>query len=426
MMPHTDRLALRDYVEKLIRRIVSECPRRCAGSRDERKAQEILCEEILQHGGSADYPAFRHDTSHNAVIALHFGLAVVAGIARLINPAIALALHVLVGVSYLCDSLKLCHILRRLCPRQESQNLVVTLPATKPLRRRVVLLAHADAAYTGLMFRRSLVKGAREDLYWRPFQFLRKPFLVAMVGMLMVSWHDFSAMTINLFLPWNHAGYVLWHVYFLALFLLNVQVIIRNEVVPGANDNLSACAALPVLAQRLSPRKPDDVELVLVVTGCEEPGTGGALALARQMRKRWDKAKTVVVAVECIGEGEFRIFHEGEILPLKPPRWLVNQAKQVATGDERFSDTTVYALPAGYTDSLAFLVRGYPSICLGRVDREVGTPTRYHLPSDSPDNLDYDRLLDSVDFIEMFVDSLVAPPDAREPVAEARSLPECV
>jgi len=417
-------LAIRDYVEKLIRRIVAECPRRCAGSRDELKAQEILCNEILQHGGSADYPKFRHNTSHNVFIALHFGLAVVAGIMRLVNPAIALALHVLVGVSYVCDSLKLCHILRRLSPRRESQNLVVTFPATKPLRRRVVLLGHADAAFTGLMFRRSFMKGAREDFYWRPFQFLRKPFLVAMIGILMVSWFDLSAMTVNFFLPWNHAGYVAWHIYFLALCLLSLQVIIRNEVVPGANDNLSACAALPVLAQRLSPRKPDDVELVLVATGCEEPGTGGALALARKMRKTWDKAKTVVVAIECIGEGEFRIYHEGEIVRVSPPRWLVNQAKQVAASDERFSDTTVYVLPAGYTDSLAFLVRGYPSICLGRVDCEVGTPTRYHLASDSPDNLDYDRLLDSIDYLEMFVDSLVAPPDAREAVAEANLLPD--
>jgi hypothetical protein len=45
------------------------------------------------------------------------------------------------------------------------------------------------------------------------------------------------------------------------------------------------------------------------------------------------------------------------------------------------------------------------------VDQEVGTPSRYHLASDSPDNLDYDKLVDSIDFVEEFVHAVVAPAD---------------
>jgi hypothetical protein len=41
-------------------------------------------------------------------------------------------------------------------------------------------------------------------------------------------------------------------------------------VVDGANDNLSSCAAVAVLARRFARFRDDDIELVLGVTGGEE------------------------------------------------------------------------------------------------------------------------------------------------------------
>ena len=406
--PPADRAATQEYIENLIRRIVLECPRRTTGSHDERRAQEILRDETLRHGGGAHQHTFRHNTSLNAAVALHFGLAAFAGITRWIHPVIALALHLLVVTSFVCDSRKRCQILHRMLPRRASQNIMVTMPGRKPLRRRVVLLAHADAACTGWMFRPSVVRGAREDRYWTPLRFLRKPFLIAVIGLLLVSWFDFSDATLDAFLPWNHVGYVVWHVYFLVLCLLNLQVVLRGETVPGANDNLSSCSALPVLAQRLAAEKPKDIELVFVFTGCEEPGAGGAWALVKQMRDVWDRNNTVILAIECIGQGEPRIFQEGEILAIKPPQWLMDQLLRVAAGDPRFSGLSIYRLPAGCTDALPFLVRGFPSICLGRVDPQTGVPAHYHVPTDTPEQLDCDLVVETIDFVERFVRSLIA------------------
>mgnify|MGYP002624507492 CR=1 FL=1 len=53
-----------------------------------------------------------------------------------------------------------------------------------------------------------------------------------------------------------------------------------------------------------------------------------------------------------------------------------------------------------------------------RIDRHLGTPRNYHLPSDTPDNLDYDEVIETIDFTEQLVHSLagIAPTESDEEV----------
>ena len=80
----------------------------------------------------------------------------------------------------------------------------------------------------------------------------------------------------------------------IAAFLLNLDVVVRNHVVPAANDNLSGCVATLELARRLAGHLPDGIELVTVITGCEEAGAGGATNLARDFvaSGRWSPKNT--------------------------------------------------------------------------------------------------------------------------------------
>ncbi len=388
---------------RLIERLVEECPERYATSKDERRAQDILAGELARHGGQVEYLPFRFNISLYAVIALHFGLAALAGPLRLVHPAIALALHLLVLISYVGDSAKWFRLLRRLCPYRPARNLIVTYPARGPMRRRIVLLGHADAAFTGWLFEGPLARAGGEYRYWWPIAFLRKPMRIAAIVLALVCWQDFSAMTIEFFFWWNPAGYVVGHVYFFVIFLLNLQIVLRHQVVAGANDNLTGCAALVTLARQFAVHKPEDVELVLGVTACEEAGTGGAIALAHQMRHRWDRSDTMVVALECLGRGELRILQEGEIVPARVTPWLLQAAYRAAEQDPRYRHLSIYNIPAGGTDALPFLVHGYPSICIGCIDPDTGLPANYHQPDDRPENLDDQQLADAIDFVERFV-----------------------
>jgi hypothetical protein len=389
------------YSRRLITRIVEKCPHRSPASPGEKRAQQILGNEMTELGGVAEFLPCRFSTSLYAVIALHFGLAALAGLLQAVSPAIALALHLLVAVSFFGDSQKRFFLLRRLLPWRQSQNLVVTFPARKTLRRRIVLLAHADAAPTGWIFQSPLIWLCREDLYGSWLRLLRKPMLIATLVLLLVILRDVQMLVIPSTLGRPPVGYLVAHGYFLTIFLLNLQMTFGRQVVEGANDDLSGCAAAAVLAQRLTRFREDDIELVVGITGGEEAGDGGSTALARQMRARWDRSQTVVVALECLGRGQLRVLEDGELIRQRVPGWLMAAVGRAAEPPDE--PIARYEAPAGCTDILPFVIRGFDGICFVRIHPEMGVPANYHLPSDRPDGIEYRQLVDAINFVERFI-----------------------
>ncbi len=110
---------------------------------------------------------------------------------------------------------------------------------------------------------------------------------------------------------------------------------IRDRVVPAANDNLSGCVASLELAKRLVGTLPDDIELVVVITGCEEAGAGGATKLARAFvgSGRWSTGNTTVLALDTFSGGEPRLLQEGELIAQPLPPRLVALADQLCAED---------------------------------------------------------------------------------------------
>jgi hypothetical protein len=93
----------------------------------------------------------------------------------------------------------------------ESQNLIVTFRARKPLRRRIVPPAHADAAPTGWIFQSPLTRFCRENLYGRYPQFLRKPMLIATLVLLLVILRDVPMRVAPWSLGQPPVGYLVAH-----------------------------------------------------------------------------------------------------------------------------------------------------------------------------------------------------------------------
>jgi hypothetical protein len=396
----------RGYAQGLIRRIVEKCPKRKSASADERRAQEILRAELQAQGLETELLPFRFNNSLYAVLALHFAVAVLGSAVYFLSAWAALALHLLAAVSYLGDSTYRFFWLRRLLPRRASQNLVATLPADGPVRHRIVLIGHADAAPTGWLFRPQLIRGATNHYYPRPFRFLRKQMLAAVLAISLLAFADLLAA-----LPTGRAMPVLFvgmTVACLVPLVLNLQVVLGNRIVPGASDNLTGCAALPILAHRFAQKKPKDVELVFVATGCEEAGCGGSLHLARAMQQRWEKHKTVIIGLDILTNGELRYKQCGEIVPLPVAPWLYDTLQEVAARDDRWGTLPAFNAPAGSDDAAPFLAHGYQGVCLCCIDPALGVSRNYHLPSDTPDNLEYDYLMDSLDFAEELVSAVIA------------------
>lgn len=395
------------YAIPLIERIVEESPERLAGSRSERRAQQILREEFEAVGLETDFHRFRFNRSIYANFALHFGLAVLGSLLYVQVPAAALGLFLLVGISYLGDSTRRFYLLRRLFPFYESQNLIGRLPADGAPDLRIAVLAHADAAYTGEIFEPDRLR-ASQNIPDVPFDLGTKPIRLATVSVFALA--ALSACTVFAGPSVGFSiGIGVATLPPLLVALANLEVVARSEIVPGANDNLTGCAGAAMLAERLADDKPAGVELVFVATGAEETGGGGAQALARDKLASddWSPDETVVVGIDGLSNGELRYFREAEVVTTPIPKFLLDAIEDVRRRDEQFREIGVHEIPAGSTDVLAFRACGFPGVCLGCVDPEFGAPRHYHHPSDTPDHLDPDQIDRSVDFAEAYIRELI-------------------
>ncbi|MGV3621327.1 MAG: M28 family peptidase [Archangium sp.] len=388
-----------------IRQLEELGPRRLTGTPLEKTAQEKLGAELAALGFSLDWRPYTFTQNLYAGLMVHFGLAVLGTVLGFWWPIAGALLHGFVAVSYTLESTRRGLLLRSLFPSIHSQNLVCTLPAKSTLRRRLVLVAHADAAFTGKVFTPALIKVATKEppkgLGWFKKQLGLATATVAVNGVL------FTLATLNVwYAPW-------WLVSALTIpafltFAFNVDVVLRNQVVPGAADNLSGCSGCVELAHRLAGKLPDDVELVVVFSGSEEAGTGGALRLAQQLEasNEWKKDQTVVLGLDTLSNGTLRYLEEGELWPIAVPADL--EAAIIATNAEGGEQAVKYVIPTGATDALPFLVRGWKSVSLTCIDPEIGAPRHYHHPTDTWSNVDEKQLGASIDYAERLIRRLSA------------------
>ncbi len=392
-----------DWAFRFIDEVVRACPRRLSGSHSERRCQEMALGSAEPLGLEQSWEPFRFSRSLYTVNAAHMGLGVAATAVSGLAPALALPMHLMAGTSYMLDSMRKAYLLRRLCPAVDSQNLLLTSPAQGTPRLRLVFLAHADAAFTGLLFNEDVVKSIAKRSLPGVLGYLSNPVIFATYSQFLLAGFDLlRCLGGPLTWPLRPLEWLLT-LPSLAGFLIHMELILRDEIVPGANDNLSGVAGMLLLARTLLEQKPADVEFVFVVTGAEESGTGGAYHLCRAHRESWSSDDTVVLAMDGLTGGQLICTDEGELFPLSPPAWLRDVVGDVAAGSQDHRGVHFHRVPLGASDATPFMAAGYDAMGMGCMRPEVGAPAHYHQPSDTPENLDMETLIKSVDFCRALV-----------------------
>lgn len=378
--------------------LASLAPTRLTGTPAERAVQDAIAERLKPHGFVATFQPFRFPRHIYGSLAMHFGLALAFVGIGYVAPWVAAIGHLVVAISFYAEAVHRRHLLRLVWPSVSTQNLLMTKAASAPLRRRVVLLAHVDSAYTGLMFHPPILKQiAKPPPSFLPFlkKQLLLPFVALLVLMVLEAAHPLFAPP-----PWLLA---VLSFPLLLVFFFNAEILLRNRVVPGAADNLSGCAAQILIGEQTE--VPSDVELVLAFTGAEEAGTGGAGHLARVCR--WDAAITDVVVLDTLSNGTLHLLEEGELFPVPMPADLVARAHAAARAVGE-PEPTRYPVPAGATDALPFLVEGYRALALTCIDPVQHAPRNYHHPNDTADRVEPEQLEASTRVAQALVRDLVA------------------
>jgi hypothetical protein len=283
---------------------------------------------------------------------------------------------------------------RALLPHRPTWN-VVGEAGDPAGERTVVLIAHHDAAHSGLVFHPTL---PRIPLKVAPRLHAAAgrsaPLMYAVwLGPVMVC----LGSILGLRRPVS-AGTALAAGATVAM----ADIGLRNSV-PGANDNLAAVGVLIALAAALRERPLDDVRVLLVSTGSEESFSEGMQAFGERHFAELDPARTEMICLECVG-GPTLIVVEGEGMlrmrdyPSETRTKLEAAAAAAGIPIVRGLRTTAA------TDAIIALRAGYRVATIASVD-ETKLPMNYHWPSDVPDALHWSTIESAIAVCEQFLRS---------------------
>ena len=270
---------------------------------------------------------------------------------------------------------------RRTLPHRPAWNVVAEL-GDPDAPRTVVFIAHHDAAHSGLVFHPELPRiGMRlvPRLHERANQSIPINFGVFLGPLLLALWGLLGRRSLR------RAG-----LFFAGVATAAMANIGASQVVPGANDNLSAVGAVVALAHELAERPPEGVRVLLLSNGSEEGFMEGMQAFGRRHFGELDRATTEFVCLECVGSPHLCVVEAEGMLRMRHYTESSREALARA-GAEAGVELTRGLRTVAATDALIALRAGYATCLLGGVD-DTKFPSNYHWPSDVPDNLDWSSI----------------------------------
>jgi hypothetical protein len=183
----------------------------------------------------------------------------------------------------------------------------------------------------------------------------------------------------------------------------------RSPVVPGANDNLTAVAALVAFAERVRRQPINGLRVRLVSCGAEEVLQGGIYGFAQRHFPTLDRDRTWFLNLETLGSPKL-IMLEGEG-PLVMEDYHDRDFRDLVA---RVADRADIPLRRGMrsrtsTDAVIPSRAGYPIATLTSMNRYKAL-SNYHLPSDTPGNVDYTTVRQALDVTDAVARELATNP----------------
>jgi hypothetical protein len=279
--------------------------------------------------------------------------------------------------------------LRRALPKHEATN-VVTAVGPEDAERTIVLVAHHDAAHSGLVFHPAipeladsagLIEGADTSppLMW---PIIGGPAAVAAGSLLG------SRLLVR-------AGALVS-----ALFAAEMADIGSRRVVPGANDNATGVAVLVAMARALR-EQPLERTRVMLVSTSEEANCFGMQAFGERHFPELPVESTFVLSVDTVGSPHLCVLRGEGMRGMRdyPPRSL-------GLMDGTAEELGIHLYPGlrlrNATDGCIPLAAGYECASLASCT-DLKQPANYHWRTDVPENVDYGSVADAVRLAEAVV-----------------------
>jgi hypothetical protein len=363
---------------------------------NEHKAAEYLAGQLRQSGIEPTIEEFRGARSMASRFLVHVLLAAIASLVLVWTPIVTIVLAAAALVSLVWEQTKCVVWLSRPVTVHRSHNVCGRIPPAGPARHRILLSAHYDTQPSGFVWtiNRPLMEwGFHSPLY------LKSPMLPVaglMAGQIALAVARLALGPIPLLTYLNDAVLVVYAL----LAMLFIQWAFGRPV-PGAADNASGVAAVLELAEEwLRDPAADDVELAVLLTGCEECGLLGAAAWADRHRQEIASLPTLFLNIDAIGFGPPR-FLGAEVPAAGPPLRFDPEMVALcaaAAAEAGRIDAGPHAIP-GPSDGLAFLARGIRGVTIVGF-RDGGVLPHYHTFQDTSQNMDFAAARAGVEFAQ--------------------------
>lgn len=367
---------------------------RGAGSEGEAQAARWLAERLRAAGAPARVESVEYRDGYARLLGPLGTTATLAGAVALTGRARKRAALIagLAGLAIADDVDNRWRVWRRIARRPRPTTNVVAEVGDLAADRTLVVLAHHDAAPTGWIFDQSLQRAIAR----------RFPGVIARANASLPLWWPIigAPLLVSLGAIANRRGLLAFGTATGALTCVVGIDLSRHRIVPGANDNLSAVAALVDLAERIRDRPIDGLRVVLASCGAEEVLQGGIYDFVERHLRPLDPARTSVLNLDTIGSPRL-VMLEGEgVLKIEeyPGPWF----------RDLIADTAAAAgipLVRGQrarssTDSVIPSRAGYPTATVASFEPDTKLLSNYHLPTDTPENLDFSTVGEAVDLTE--------------------------
>lgn len=380
-----DQSKLREWLEELERIY------RPSASEGEREAAEWIVERFAELGAEARIEAEPAHGTYWWPLGLGAMLAVLSGFLGLRGRRLLGALLGAIGAAGIADDFPPGkRRLRRPLPQRTAYNVLCEFgPADA--ERTMVIVAHHDAARSGLIFHPEIPKFA--DRLGLIEKADTSPALMAPVvgGPILAALGALSGKR-----ALARLGMVLG--------LGSAAVMAETgsrKTVPGANDNGTGVIALLALAKQLVEEPPKELRVILLSAGAEESFSEGIKAFGERHFPSLPRESTLFLAVDSIGSPHLLVLRGEGFLKMHEysPRAL-------ALMDGLAEELDIWLYPNlrlhNGTDGLESLAAGYETASLcGCTD--LKNPANYHWPNDLAENVDFGSVADGIRLIEAAV-----------------------
>ena len=304
------------------------------------------------------------------------------------SPWLALAMSAAAVLTLVFEVGLYWQLIDSLFPQRTSHNVLGSQRPSGQVSRRVVLNAHADAAFEWRW------------LYCFPTLF---PFLVyyGFASVAIVFCIDAAAVTrecCGVHAPGLRIAMGLAQLAFVPGAVIGIWFTSFRHVSPGANDDLSGALMVAGLAKylRASGIQPEHTELVYLITGSEEAGLRGAKAFTRRHKDDWRDVPTVVVTLDTIRDlDHLHVYNRdrnGTVRHDPLVCQLLHDAGRRCGVELGYA--TVYL---GSTDATAFTLAGHRAAALCAMDPRPAD--YYHNRRDRPDNMSGECIRKTIEIV---------------------------